>query len=229
MNVLEDKYNLTPLRLVLAGWASLAVAYGAYIWEWESIIRIVFIMLPFGLAGVVALAISFLWAPRALLKDSKSVKNWVTMLLAGIPPAAAVTFMLMWSVISPYAYSHNVDVDGFNIRVGFQADHPTEPRYKRYVHADMYGIIEFGRDAGGIDYVNVYNLDKFIVLQTFWDKIIIINKKTKDFSLVERALSDKEKAAFFGKFHFIEPNRYGFTYKKDDAKFDPMIMGSKKK
>ena len=226
MNVLEEKYNLNPLKVVLIGWGSLVLAYGAYLLEWESIIRIVFMIMPLTMIGVAALVMSFLWAPMELLKNPKKKLNWFTMVMAGIPPAAAVTYILMWSVISPYAYSGDVNIDKLKIRVGFKADHPTKPEYDRFVHVGMYGILDFGRDAGGIDYVNVYNLDKSIVLQTFWDKIIVINKKTKDSSLVSRPLSEEEEMAFYGKFHFIEPNVYGFTYKEDDPKFDSMMMST---
>lgn len=228
MNVLEERYNLNPLKLVIIGWIAMGLAYGSSLIEWDSFIRIVFIMLPLGAIGIAALSIAFLWAPLEFLKDTKNLKKLFTVIMAGIPPATAVTAVLMWAVISPYAYSYDVEIDEYKVRVGFQADHPKNPEYKRFVHIDMYGKIDFGKDKGGIDYINVFDLDDAIVLQTFWSEIVVFDKKNKSLSLIERPLNEEEKQAFVGKFHFVEPNRYGFTYKKDDPNFDSMMMGGDK-
>ena len=123
-----------------------------------------------------------------------------------------------------YNYESKVYIKPFRIRVGLRHSHPFLAEYKRHIYIDDNKRIDFGIDPGGYSYINVYYLKDKIILQSYWPKILLLDKKTKSYTLETRALSEEEMGAFVGKFHFKEPGLYHFSTKKEDPSFSSLVM-----
>lgn len=63
-----------------------------------------------------------------------------------------------------------------------------------------------------------------MILQTFWQNVLIVDKHTQKYTIAERSLKQSELKSFVGKFDFTEPGKYEFISKEKDPKFNAMVM-----
>ena len=134
------------------------------------------------------------------------------------------SFCGLWVLREALFISSATNIAGINIGVGLVHNHAFIAEYKRYVLFDENEKVHLGDDTGGYAYINLFELENKLILQTFWPKILVIDKKSKKYVLEERPLENIEVASFVGKFHFMEHGKYGFTSKEKDPKFIAEVM-----
>jgi len=137
---------------------------------------------------------------------------------------ATLGFNLRQDFRTSYDYEDFAEIGDIQIRAALQQSHPFLAEYKRYVWIGDGRRMFIGDDPGGHPEINVFNLDNYLVLQTFSPKILIIDKQTKRPHFESRMLADEEISAFAGKFHFVPMGRYKFITKEEDPAFSSEML-----
>jgi hypothetical protein len=123
----------------------------------------------------------------------------------------------------PYAYKSKVVISGINIEVGLIHKHLFLAEYQRNI---LFGgkEIDFGIDSGGYEFINVFETEQKIVLQSVFSSVMVIDKSDKTYALEMRELSKEEEEHFVGKFHFVERGKYEFESHLKDPSFNARVL-----
>ena len=124
-------------------------------------------------------------------------------------------------------YEAETEISAQRIKVSLVHNNQFLAEYKRSIEINSGNPIKFGQDTGGYSFVNIFETPDNIVMQTFHNQIIIIDKQSKAVALVARPLYESEIIGFVGKFDFDKSKGervYTFVPKAADPKFAPTVM-----
>jgi hypothetical protein len=146
------------------------------------------------------------------------------------PPAGIVLLALLGSLAGcgrHEAFQATRTVAGIRISAVATHNHPFLAEYRRAFAVGTGARIAFGNDPGGHPYINVFETERTLVLQSFHPDLAVIDKATLIVTMDTRPLLPAEQAGFVGKFTFVRTPRgrsYVFLPKEEEATFDPTVV-----
>lgn len=144
-------------------------------------------------------------------------------------PAVASVLLVSSCGLQQYDFRAGTTLDGLTVEVGLLQSHPYLAEYKRAVLIDGQPPVSLGIDSGGYAYINAFETDEQLILQTFHTHVLVVSKQTKQYALEKRALTPSEIEGFIGSFKFVEPETYEFVGREalvndDSPGFDPKVV-----